>query len=108
LYSLAQKRELAESPFVRMIDYGNAKDGYWNSNHMLVQAEDVLDVWNTGVCTSYIQPVYEFDHSSGHDSDQEDGLIVNPTHLQIKWEKGRKMRNCELTAGCLGTIEHKD
>jgi hypothetical protein len=36
LYGSTQKKELTELPFVQMIDYGNAKDGYWNSNHMLV------------------------------------------------------------------------
>mgnify|MGYP002812833387 CR=1 FL=1 len=89
-----------ESLFVRMIDYGNAKDGDWNSNHMLVQVEDVLDVWNTCVRTSYIQPVCEFDHLSGHDSEREDGLTVSPVHLKMNWGKGRMMRDCELSAGC--------
>jgi hypothetical protein len=44
----------------RQINYGNVKDGYWNSNHMLVGVEAVLDIWNTCICTSYIQPACEF------------------------------------------------
>ena len=107
LYGSAAKKELTESPFVRTITYGSADDGYWNSNHMLVQVEDVLDVWNTLERTSYMSPICEFDHSSGHDSEREDGLTVSPTHLKINWGKGRMMRDCELTPGCLGTIEHE-
>jgi hypothetical protein len=102
------KKEFKESPFVRMITYGNAQDGYWGSNHMLVQVQDILDVWNTLERTSYMQPICEFDHSSGHDCERDDGLTVSPTHLKMNWGKGRMMRDCELTAGCLGTIEHDD
>jgi hypothetical protein len=40
----SRKKALTESPFVRMIDYGTAKDGYRNANHMLVQVEDCMDV----------------------------------------------------------------
>jgi hypothetical protein len=36
---LSRKKALTKSPFVRMIDYGAAKDGYWNANRMLVQVE---------------------------------------------------------------------
>jgi hypothetical protein len=44
IQGLLRKKAFTESPFVRMIDYGAAKDGYWNANHMLVQAEDCMDV----------------------------------------------------------------
>ena len=108
LTGTAEKKEFKESPFVRMITYGNAQDGYWGSNHMLIQVQDVLDVWNTLECTSYMKPICEFDHSSGHDCERDDGLTVSPTHLKMNWGKGRMMRNCELTAGCLGTIVHDD
>jgi hypothetical protein len=108
LYGDAKKEDLKESPFVRTISYGNHKDGYWTSNHMLVQVEDVLDVWTTLERTKYIAPCMEFDHSSGHDSEREDGLSVSPTNLKMNWGKGRMMRDCELTEGCLGTIEHED
>ena len=104
----AEKKEFKESPFVWMITYGNAQDGNWGSNHMLVQVQDILDIWNTLEHTSYMQPICEFDHSSGHDCERDDGLTVSPTHLKMNWGKGRMMRDCELTTACLGTIDHDD
>jgi hypothetical protein len=47
IQGLSRKKSLTESPFVRMIDYGAAKDGYWNANHMLVQVEDWMS-WGKG------------------------------------------------------------
>jgi hypothetical protein len=91
-----------------MIDYGAAKDGYWNANHMLVQVEDCMDVWNCLTRTSYLLPLWEFDHSSDHDSEREDGLTTSPAHLKMSWGKGRKMRESVLTDACVGTIEHED
>jgi hypothetical protein len=52
-----------------MIDYGAAKDGYWNANHMLLQVADCFDVWNVLDRMSYLLLLWEFDHSSGHDSE---------------------------------------
>jgi hypothetical protein len=74
-----------------MINYGAAKDGYWNANHMLLQVVDCFDVWNNLDRTSYLLPLWEFDHSSGHDSEREDGLTTSPAQLKMAWGKGRKM-----------------
>jgi hypothetical protein len=72
LQGSARKMLLTKSPFVWMIDYGAATDGYWNANHMLLQVADCMDVWNNLDRMSYIFPLWEFDHSSGHDSERKD------------------------------------
>jgi hypothetical protein len=108
LLGSSAKKPLTESPFVRMIDYGAQKDGYWNANHMLVQVADCMDFWNAMTQTSYILPLWEFDHSSGHDCERQDGLTTTPQHLKMTWGKGRQMRESVLTDGCVGTIQHKD
>jgi hypothetical protein len=91
-----------------MINYGAAKDGYWNANHMLLQVTDCLDVWNNLDRTSYLFPLWEFDHSSGHDSERKDGLTTSATNLKMSWGKGRQMRESVLTDACVGTIDHED
>ena len=37
LYGSASKKPLVESPFVRYLDYGSGKDGYWTYRHMVLQ-----------------------------------------------------------------------
>jgi hypothetical protein len=101
------KKALTKSPFVRMINYGPQKDGYWSANHMLVQVQDCMDVWNSLTWTSYLLPLWEFDHSSGHDSEREDGLTTSTAHLKMSWGKGRKMRESVLMEACVGTIDHE-
>jgi hypothetical protein len=108
IFGASGKPKLTVSPFVRMINYGAHKDGYWNANHMLLQVADCQDVWDYLDRTSYLLPLWEFDHSSGHDSEREDGLTTSATHLKMSWGKGRKMRESELTWGCVGTIHHED
>jgi hypothetical protein len=58
--------------------------------------------------TLYIQPVCKLNPSLGLNSEQEDDLTINPMHLKMKWGKGRMMRDCQLTVGCFGTMEHDD
>jgi hypothetical protein len=65
----SHKKALTEMPFIRIIYYGAAKDSYWNASHVLVQVEDRMDMWNALTQTSYLLPLWEFDHSSGHDSE---------------------------------------
>ena len=37
------KPPLSESPFLRLLEHGQGKDGYWTYNHMVLQLEDVID-----------------------------------------------------------------
>jgi hypothetical protein len=69
-------------------------------NHMLVQAKDCMDVWNCLTRTGYLLPFWEFDHSSRHDSEREDGLTTSPAHLKMSWGKGKKFERAG-TDGCL-------
>ena len=59
-----QKPELTESPFVKYLYIGANNEGFWNSYHMSLQFEDVVD------CLLVLYPEFEiiffFDHSQGH------------------------------------------
>jgi hypothetical protein len=59
-----QKPALKESPFVKYLYIGANNEGYWNSYHMSLQFEDVVD------CLQVLYPefdvVFLFDHSQGH------------------------------------------
>jgi len=82
------KPSLTESPFLRMLEHGQGKDGYWTYNHMVLQLEDIID------CMTVLYPdpndstrcqfdlAFELDHSSGHSKDQIDGLSTAPSILQ--------------------------
>ena len=37
------KISLTESPFVRYLNYGSGKDGYWTYRHMDIKIEDCVD-----------------------------------------------------------------
>jgi hypothetical protein len=43
VFGTSMKKRLTESPFIRRMEYGANKDGYWTGNHMIVQFEDCLD-----------------------------------------------------------------
>ncbi|KAI2493984.1 hypothetical protein MHU86_20558 [Fragilaria crotonensis] len=59
-----KKPVLTESPFVKYLYIGANNEGYWNSYHMSLQFEDVVD------CLQVLYPefdfVFLFDHSQGH------------------------------------------
>ena len=71
----SDKQRLTESPFVRYIDVGENREGYWDYNLMVLQLEDVVD------CLQVIRPDFDylflFDHSSGHAKKRIGGLDAN-------------------------------
>jgi hypothetical protein len=105
LLGSSDKKDLVSSPFVRYLEYGKGKDGYWSYNHMVLQLEDCTDVFK--VLHPEFDIVYELDHSSGHDKEKADGLTTTPSMLG--WEHGgkqRRMRDSELGANNTGTVRH--
>ncbi len=105
LLGSADKKDLLSSPFVRYLEYGKGKDGYWSYNHMVLQLEDCTDTFK--VLFPSFQIVYELDHSSGHDKEKADGLTTTPSMLG--WEHGgkqRSMRSSELGMNNTGTVRH--
>ena len=66
------KKQLSESPFVKYLFIGANNEGYWNSFHMSLQLEDVVD------CLKVLYPefdlVFLFDHSQGHARQRENAL----------------------------------
>lgn len=67
------KSDLKESPLVKYLYIGASNEGYWNSFHMSVQFEDVVD------CLQVLYPefqfVFLFDHSQGH-ARKRDGALT--------------------------------
>ena len=48
------KEPLTESPFVRYLNYGAGKDGYWTYRHMVLQIEDCVD------CLKFLYPRFQY------------------------------------------------
>ena len=68
------KAQLTKSPFVFEFDCGANLEGYWMYQHMVLQLEDCID------CLKVLYPQFDllflFDHSCGHNRQEEDGLNV--------------------------------
>jgi hypothetical protein len=43
LFGNANKKKLTESPFIRKLEIGIRKEGYWKYMHMCIQFEDCID-----------------------------------------------------------------
>ena len=95
------KAALTESPFVKYLYIRINNEGYWNSYHMSLQFEDVVD------CLMVLYPnfdfVFTFDHSQGHARKREHALSA----LQMRKFFGGKqprMRDTTILAeeGFLG------
>ena len=109
-----KKPVLKENPFLRLLEHGQGKDGYWTYNHMVLQIEDVMD------CMAVLFPdvsdprkcwfdvCFELDHSSGHAKDRTDGLSTLPTALNFGIGGAqRKMQSTVITEGCLRSEQHE-
>ncbi|KAG7357902.1 hypothetical protein IV203_014515 [Nitzschia inconspicua] len=81
------KPPLTASPFVRKLLIGINNEGYWNSNHMAVQFEDVVD------CLKVLYPSHEFvflfDHSQGHNRKRKGALDVNNMNVSFGGKQER-------------------
>jgi hypothetical protein len=100
----SSKTNLTESPFVRQLEYGARKEGYWKYESMVIQLEDIVDV----LMALYPQYdyVFLFDHSNGHDRMQPDGLNANSVNKNYGG-KQPKMHDTELTSDIiLGPHRH--
>jgi hypothetical protein len=105
LFGNPNKKDLLESPFIRELEYGTGKDGYWTYKHMVIQIEDCIDAFR--VLHPDFDCVFELDHSSGHNAERPDGLTT--TSQALNWSHGgkqRHMRDSVLTADCIGSSEH--
>ena len=66
------KNVLDCDPSIEFFDYGKNNQGYWRSENMAIQTEDVCDCLS--VLVPHMMVVFLFDHSSGHSKAQDDGL----------------------------------
>jgi hypothetical protein len=72
----ANKTQLTSNPFVTEFEYGVASQGYWDYNHMVLQLEDCINVLHVLQGPDNYDYMFLFDHLSGHDKQQPDGLSV--------------------------------
>jgi len=83
-------------------EYGKSKSGYWSYEHLVLQLEDIVD------CIRVVDPRFEivayFDHSCGHDRQQEDGLNARDMSKGYGGSQ-RVMRDTKITEGCLGPFD---
>jgi len=97
----SDKPLLTESPFVKYLYIGANNEGYWNSFHMSIQFEDVVD------CLQVLYPefdfVFLFDHSQGHARRRNGALNALNMSRNFGGAQAR-MRNTTImsTAGFLG------
>jgi hypothetical protein len=86
------KNVLTESPFVKYLYIGVNNEGYWNSYHMSLQFEDVVD------CLQVLYPTFDFvfmfDHSQGHARKREHALSA---HQMSKSYGGAQARMRDTT-----------
>ena len=95
LFGTAHKPALTSTPFIRQLEYGQNKDGYWTYDHMVIQLEDCVDVLKTQFPEFDI--VFLVDHSNDHDRLQPDGLNLNK--IGVKYGgKQPIMRDTKLTS----------
>ncbi|KAI2495979.1 hypothetical protein MHU86_18546 [Fragilaria crotonensis] len=97
-----QKQPLTQSPFVRNLLIGATKGGYWNSFHMAIQLEDVVD------CLKLLRPqvdfVFMFDHSQGHARKKEGALDANSMSRSFGGMQPT-MHSSEITGNCIGPFQ---
>ena len=98
LFGSAKKQPLTITPFLRQLEYGQNKEGYWTYDHMVVQLEDCIDVLK--VQFPEFDFVFLVDHSNGHDRLQPDGLNINKISVRYGG-KQPKMRDTKLTSSSL-------
>ncbi|KAI2504914.1 hypothetical protein MHU86_9523 [Fragilaria crotonensis] len=97
-----RKPILLESPFVKYLFIGINNQGYWNSYHMSLQLEDVVD------CLRILYPsfdfVFLFDHSQGHARKRDGALSAINMQKNFGGSK-QQMRDTVIMSqeGYLGT-----
>ena len=106
LFGTADKKPLTETPFVRYLNYGSGKDGYWTYRHMVVKIDDCIDVFSR--LYPQFECKFELDHSSGHNMERPDGLSTTSGIINMRWGgKQRKMRSTVLDEKDVGEIIHE-
>jgi hypothetical protein len=95
------KAVLTESPFVKYLYIGVNNEGYWNSYHMSLQFEDIVDCLK--VLYSTLEFVFMFDHSQGHARKREHALSAQQMSKSYEGAQPR-MRDTTILAeeGFLG------
>lgn len=95
----AEKWPLTKSPGVRFLHYGKEKDGYWDSNHMMVQMEDHADC--LAVMFPHCQIIDEYDWSGVHGVKKADGLDAKAMNVKFGGAATAK-HDTVIIDGCLG------
>jgi hypothetical protein len=105
VHGKSEKKDLIDnSPFIRFLEVGAEKEGFWNYNNMAIMTEDLVD------CLQVLYPVHDimlyFDQSSGHCRKRHDGL--NIVGMNGDWGGAQqKMRDTRIIEGCLGPYPNR-
>ena len=94
------KWPLPESPGVRFLHYGKDKDGYWDSDHMMIQMEDHADC--LAVMFPHCKIVDEYDWSGVHGVKKADGLDAKTMNVKFGGAAVAKHATKLVDGGCLG------
>ena len=78
------------SPFLKLFEYGENGEGYWNYNRMVIQFEDAVDVLR--VMHPQYDFIFLFDHSSGHAQQRPDD--INPFRMNCSYG-GKATHTCK-------------
>jgi len=68
------KNDLLDIPLKREFEYGQSNEVIWCYKHMVLKIEGCVNVLNVLILN--FKFMFIFDHSCGHDRQQEDGLNV--------------------------------
>jgi len=103
VHGQVRKEPLLSDPAVRSFQFGG-ENGYWKSEHVIIQTEDCIDVCK--VAFSDCKPHFLFDNSTGHCKGRKGGLNVNNMNKNFGGTQ-KALRPSEITAGCLGPFDPK-
>jgi len=97
-----EESPIDSDPAIEFFNYGKNNQGYWPSENMAIQFEDVCDCLKALEATKNIHFIFMFDHSSGHAKAQDDGLKAS--NLGVGYGGNQtKIRNTIIEDGCLDT-----
>ena len=92
----------------RSVEYFNfgRGTGYWKSENMAIQLEDLNDILQAIPRFSVFRPIFLFDWSSGHAKAQDDGLKASDMNMDYGGVQ-HKMRMSILCKDSIGTCKSR-
>ena len=102
LLGLDTRKELSKlegDPSVEFFDYGKNNEGWWRSENVAIQLENLCDC--LAVMYPCIKFVFQFDYSSNHAKSQDNGLKASNLGMDYGGKQTR-IRDSLITEGSVG------